>query len=173
MICLIGFMGSGKTTVGEALAYKLGFKWVDLDFYIEEQEKMTIAKIFEEKGEAHFRRLETKYLQVFADEEQLVLSTGGGIIVTPENRVLLQQHQTFYLNWEFDTLYQRIAGDVTRPLATSYEALCTRYEMRQPFYKEASDMTIDCEGKTIEAVVDEIFLLGNCFLYEKSKKITN
>lgn len=155
-ICLIGFMGSGKTTVGEELAKKIGWHWVDLDTEIVRGEKMSIANIFAQKGEAYFRSLETKYLRDVLKEAHTVVSTGGGIIVTPKNVQMLANTNTFYLNWKFDTLYERIAHDKTRPLATSYEEVLERYKGREALYEAASQVAIACEKKTIMQVVDEI-----------------
>lgn len=155
-ICLIGFMGSGKTTLGEALAKRIGWNWVDLDAEIVKGEKTSIANIFAEKGEAYFRRLETQYLNKVLQQSNTVISTGGGIIVTPENVEMLAKTNTFYLNWEFDTLYERIAHDKSRPLATSYKEVLARYEDRQAFYKAASKVTVLCENKSIAQLIDEV-----------------
>lgn len=154
-ICLIGFMGSGKTTIGKALGHKLHMKWLDLDQYIEEKEKRKISMIFKENGEAYFRALEYEYLKELIHEEGII-STGGGIITTPENRQLLQKTMTIYLEYPFDTLYQRIEGDETRPLATSYDALKERFEKRLNLYESASQVTIKCQKKSIKEVVQEI-----------------
>lgn len=154
-ICLIGFMGSGKTTVGAESALLLGYDWVDLDQHIEKNEKTSIAALFASKGEAYFRQLETLYLQK-AVEKPCVISTGGGIVVTPQNVEVLKKQRTFYLNYEFDTLYERIANDATRPLATSYEEVRLRYDARQALYKAASQIQIQCDHKSVEAIVEEI-----------------
>lgn len=155
-ICLIGFMGSGKTTVGEVLAKKIGWHWTDLDTEIEKGENMSIANIFTEKGEAYFRSLETQYLKKALQQEKTVVSTGGGVITTPENVKLLAANETFYLQWAFETLYGRIAGDVARPLATSYDELYMRYKGREALYNAANKKVIACEGKTVDEVVTMI-----------------
>lgn len=170
-ICLIGFMGSGKTTVGEVLAKKIGWHWVDLDTEIAKGENTSIANIFAQKGEAYFRSLETQYLKKALQQEDTVISTGGGIIVTPENVTLLAEKTTFYLYWKFDTLYQRIAGDTARPLATSYDEVHMRYKGREALYDAASKEMIQCEGKTVDEVVASILKAlmkdGNDSLNEK------
>ncbi|WP_054739230.1 shikimate kinase [Cellulosilyticum ruminicola] len=155
-ICLIGFMGSGKTTVGEALAKKMGWNWVDLDAEIVKGEKNSIANIFAEKGEGYFRRLETQYLSKVLEEPKTIISTGGGVVVTPENIEMLVKNNTVYLNWEFDTLYERIASDKARPLVTSYEEVHARYKSRQVLYEAASKIRILCENKSVIQLVDEI-----------------
>lgn len=155
-ICLIGFMGSGKTTIGQEVAKELGYRWIDLDTYIQQQEKITIPDIFARYGETYFRKLEVKYLERVLDEEDVVISTGGGIIVSPENVKLLNAQQTFYLMWEFDTLFNRIEGDEARPLSTSYEEVYKRYKVRQGLYENASRAHIQCEGKSIVDIVTEV-----------------
>lgn len=155
-ICLIGFMGSGKTTIGQKLAEALGYRWVDMDQYIEAQEGCTIVEIFKQHGEAYFRRLEYKYLKELVASPPMIISTGGGAITTPENISILQEQYTFYLSYPFEVLYKRIAGDEKRPLATNYEEILQRYQSRQEFYKIASYKCIDCLDQRVEQVVDEI-----------------
>ncbi|QEH68908.1 shikimate kinase [Cellulosilyticum sp. ST5] len=155
-ICLIGFMGSGKTTVGGALAKALHYSWIDLDAYIEEACGEMIASMFASKGEAYFRNLEETYLKKALDEEVGIISTGGGIIVNSENRTVLKTQNTFYLYHEYDTLYERIADDKSRPLVSSYEEVKERYMKRQALYEAAAKYTISCEGKSIEEVVSTI-----------------
>lgn len=155
-ICLIGFMGSGKTTVGETLAKKIGWHWIDLDAEIVKGTKMPIANIFAQKGEAYFRSLETQYLNDVLKATHTVVSTGGGIIVTPENVKMLEATNTFYLKWEFDILYERIANDKARPLVTSYKEVLERYKEREALYEAASRVVITCKNKTMMQVVDEI-----------------
>lgn len=155
-ICLIGFMGSGKTTVGEALAKQLDVPWFDLDTYIVQQTSKSVSQIFSESGESHFRKLETFYLQQVLDEKEGVISTGGGIITTPKNIEKLRKEATIYLAYPFDTLYKRIAGDTTRPLATSYEALKERFDSRLALYEAACQVKINCQGKSINYIAEEI-----------------
>ena len=162
-ICLIGFMGSGKTTVGSALAKKIGYKWQDLDAEIVKGEQMSIPELFEKGGEAYFREIETGYLKSALKANQTVISTGGGIVVQPENIALLNTQKTYYLSWDFDTLYERISGDTNRPLATSYEAILERFKSRKALYEAASTQVIACEGKTVDEVV-AIILQNNQFI---------
>lgn len=156
MICLIGFMGSGKTTIGQALSEALNQKWIDLDEYIEAQAGMNISEMFKEKGEAAFRKLETKCLEQLINENVDIVSTGGGVITTPKNIELLQGVHTIYLEYPFDTLYTRIAGDKSRPLATSYEALQERFKNRLDLYEKAGTVKIDCRDKSINEIIQEI-----------------
>lgn len=155
-ICLIGFMGSGKTTVGEAVAKLLNEPWTDLDTYIVTQTGKSISQIFSDHGEAYFRSLEVQYLEKVLEKEEGVISTGGGIITTPANIERLHKEATVYLAYPFDTLYYRIAGDTTRPLATSYDSLKERFNSRLDLYEKACQVKIDCEGKSINCIAEEI-----------------
>lgn len=156
-ICLIGFMGCGKTTIGEAISKVLDKECIDLDAYIVHKQNRSIKELFEAKGEAYFRQLETYYLKEIIHNKQSIISTGGGVVVTKENREVLHNQQTFYLKYPFSTLYSRIKGDESRPLAiASYEVLEKRYKDRLDFYKEACKYEIACEGKYINDIVKEI-----------------
>ena len=155
-ICLIGFMGSGKTTIGEALANQLAVPWIDLDMYIAQQAHKSISQIFSESGEKHFRKLESLCLEQVLAENEGVISTGGGIITTPENIEKLHKEITIYLSYPFETLYNRIAKDETRPLATSYEALKERFYSRLALYEKACQIVINCQDKSINCITEEI-----------------
>ncbi len=155
-ICLVGFMGSGKTTIGGALGKLTHYHWIDLDHFIEKEEKDSIANIFAKNGEAYFRDLENRYLKKVLSQKPVIISTGGGIILKEENRHLLKEQSTFYLSYEFDTLYHRIAGDRKRPLVTSYDEVKERFNMRRSLYEEASRIKIECEGKKVQQIVEEI-----------------
>ena len=155
-ICLIGFMGSGKTTIGRTLAIQLSKTWVDLDLYIEEMLGKDIASLFAAKGETYFREQEAFYLEEVLGKEVGVLSTGGGIVVTEANRALLKAKNTFYLKYDCDTLYNRIGNDPKRPLASSYEVIKARYEERQALYETSARYIIEAEGKTVEEVTTMI-----------------
>lgn len=155
-ICLIGFMGSGKTTIGRALSEQLNANWVDLDTYIEEKANQSICNIFEEYGEAYFRALEQEALNELLEQEEVIISTGGGVITTPDNIRNLKLEKTIYLAYPFDTLYERIAGDTSRPLVTSYETLQKRFEDRLGLYEAASRVTINCQDKSINHIIEEI-----------------
>ena len=91
MICLIGFMGCGKTTIGKILSEALNEKWIDLDDYIEKKAGKRISEIFKEEGEAYFRALEQDCLKQLLQEEKGIISTGGGVIISPENVKMLQK----------------------------------------------------------------------------------
>lgn len=141
-------MGCGKTTLAHYLARSLQWEWIDLDLWIEKEAGMKIAHIFEEKGEAYFRKLEEDLLFRVHQSENKVISTGGGIIGNEVNRKLLKQGTCIYLDWPFPELYRRIAGDASRPLAKSYEQLQKLYETRRPLYEASCTLHIQCEDDT-------------------------
>lgn len=157
IIFLTGFMGSGKTTIGEKLAKKLGYPIVDTDQWIEQQEGMTIKQIFSEHGEAFFRELETKALKNLTGEN-LVVTTGGGMVIKAENRQLMKAKGTvFFLDCSLDEILKRTAGDTTRPLLNERP----RHEVEQllnerlPLYRKA-DYIIDTTSLSMSDIVAEI-----------------
>ncbi len=155
-ICLIGFMGCGKTTVGQALSAMLDYEWIDLDVYIEQKTQKDIPTLFKEYGEAYFRKIEQECLQEVVQKENCIISTGGGVITSTENIKALQKTCTIYLAYPFEVLYERIAGDSNRPLVTSKEALETRFLSRLDLYEKASGVKIKCMDKSVHQIVQEI-----------------
>lgn len=160
-IILIGFMGSGKTSVGKALAEKLAFSFLDTDLYIEQKEKMSISHIFDEKGEQYFRDLETSVLkELLEGTRDTVLAVGGGTPLRKENQELLQQLGcVIYLQITPQTVMEHLAGDTTRPLlqcedpAKKIEELLTA---RQPLYQEAANRSVSVDGRAVEQIVEDI-----------------
>ena len=143
-IFLCGFMGCGKSTVGRLLARNLGVKFVDLDKYIEEQEKMTIPEIFDKFGEEHFRELETAALKNF-NKSGGVVATGGGTLLSEENgKTAKKAGLVVFLDVPFDVCYERIKGDPNRPIAynSTREQLKKRYDDRRPLYEAHSSFKI-------------------------------
>lgn len=155
-VYLIGFMGSGKSTIGQEIARLLERSWIDLDAYIEERQKMPIRDLFKQYGEPYFRDLECAALEALSDQKNCVVSTGGGIIVTPKNAAFLKKQKTFYLKWDFETLFNRISQDPNRPLARSYQEVKDLYQSRERLYEEAAWKVIASEGKSVEALTKEI-----------------
>ncbi|PHV72349.1 shikimate kinase [Sporanaerobium hydrogeniformans] len=155
-IYLVGFMGCGKSVIGQHLATKLGYAWVDLDTLLVKRQGCEIAQIFDTYGEAYFRKLETLLLRESKKWNKVVISTGGGIVMQEENRFLLKEEETFYLAWEGKTLYERVLADPSRPLASNREKLETLYELRLPLYEDIAAHKVWCEGKTPQRVVEEI-----------------
>lgn len=118
-IILVGYMGCGKTTVGKNVAKNKSFTFIDTDEMIEKQQGKKISEIFDKNGEAAFRDMETEYLKQLlgSNQENLVISTGGGMAVREENRKLLAKlGRVIYLKVSPEVVYDRLKTDTTRPL---------------------------------------------------------
>ena len=153
---LLGFMGSGKTTI----ARKLDSDFVDMDALLVDRLGMPIARFFEEKGEAAFRQLEEEVLADLLKTDK-VISTGGGIVISPRNRALLKQNpDNIYLKADFETLYQRILADKDnqRPLflKNSKEGLVAIFKERQAWYEEVASKVIDVSKLSPEEIIEEL-----------------
>lgn len=136
-IYLTGFMGSGKTSVGRHLARFLALPFVDLDREIEEQAGLSIAEIFQRRGEAGFRELEARALEDQSRRQQAVVATGGGVVESPENvDLMLSTGKVIWLHLDFDTLHRRLArSPVDRPLFKSTEQTRELYRSRLSSYE--------------------------------------
>jgi shikimate kinase len=155
-IYLIGFMGSGKTTVGRQLARKLGWKFIDLDKEIEQGEKRQVAEIFREKGEAHFRFLEKRYLKEASYSNRAVIALGGGTYIDAQNRALADMTGlTVWLKVSFARVGDRVKMDGTRPKFDNRDEAERLYQDREPHYALARVHVSTDEG-TPESVADEI-----------------
>lgn len=153
---LLGFMGSGKTTI----ARKLDPDFVDMDALLEDRLGMPIARFFEEKGEAAFRQLEEEVLADLLKTDK-VISTGGGIVISPRNRALLKQNpDNIYLKADFETLYQRISADKDnqRPLflKNSKEELLAIFNERQAWYEEVASQIVDVSNLNPDEIIEEL-----------------
>tara|TARA_R110001632_G_scaffold102664_7_gene211130 strand:+ start:1108 stop:1626 length:519 start_codon:yes stop_codon:yes gene_type:complete len=165
-IVLLGYMGSGKTTVGQQLAKKLYLNFTDLDHYIEKKEGKTISEIFKEKGEIYFRKAEHKYLQQFLKEkDSFVLSLGGGTPCYAGNMDVISNQKnlvSFYLQASIPVLKDRLANNSSkRPLLSSLsdekltEYIGKHLFERSAFYEEATHR-ISIKSKDIDTIVAEI-----------------
>jgi shikimate kinase len=158
-IILTGFMGTGKTSAGRLLAVRLGFGFQDIDTLIVEQERRTINEIFTEQGESYFRAVETEILDRVLQGDHLVISTGGGAVISPKNRELMRKCGTVVnLTATPDAVFERLAGEDDRPLLREEKGLEKIHAMlteREQFYAQA-DIRIDTTGKNVEDVVREI-----------------
>lgn len=165
-VILIGFMGSGKTTVGLRLSYRLRRTVVDTDKEIEREEKRTISDIFAADGEGYFRDRETACLRkLLQSKECRIISVGGGLPLREENRKLLQElGQVFYLKADAETIYERVKHDTARPLLRGEDPQGKIRRMlaeRDGFYAAAADVTIDVNGKDFDHILDEIEALAD------------
>ncbi len=165
-LILCGMMGAGKTTIGIKIADLTGRRWYDTDGLIVDKHG-NIADIFEFYGEAHFRKLETEIIKELAQMDNLVISTGGGLVLKKENNELLQRDgKIVFLRASLDTLSQRLHVDGTRPLLqTSTESIRDRLSKllreRTPVYEHVADYIVDVDGKTPEEIAEEIVALAN------------
>jgi len=160
-IILIGFMGSGKTSVGQKLAKRLSYRFCDSDHMIERNAGNTINQIFDVHGEDYFRDLETELIKnLSSDMCNTVLSTGGGLPLRDQNSKILQKMGlVVYLKATKETTVKRLMGDATRPLLKGDE-LGQKVErmlgMRTPIYERAAHKIVATDGKSIDDIVNVI-----------------
>lgn len=152
-IALIGFMGSGKTTVGRALSKLMDMKFVDIDKVISAREKKSINEIFEEKGQIYFRDLEREIIAQESLKNNCVISTGGGSILDNENIKRLRETSfVVYLDCTIECLYQRLKNSTTRPILNAAEdrrkIIEELYEKRRFLYEISADYTVKIDEKT-------------------------
>jgi shikimate kinase len=160
---LLGFMASGKTTIGEAVANKLGWSFADVDTEIEREQETSIADIFSHHGEARFRDLEADAIRrhVARVEAGLpwVIALGGGAIIRPANWELIQNNGvTIWLDCPLEIVRRRLGDDVTRPLARDRAGLAQLYNTRRPLYARA-DFRIEIDSDDVSEVVRRILRL--------------
>lgn len=151
-IVLIGFMGSGKSTVGRELHQRLGYPWVDTDHLIEQRERKSIAAIFAESGEEAFRDLETRVLEELNEPQvpRRIISTGGGVIGRAQNRALLRGlGYVVWLHAPTSVIVERTSKNRDRPLLHTEDPVA-RIEallaVRQPLYAETAHLKVDTAG---------------------------
>jgi shikimate kinase len=159
-IYLVGFMGAGKTTVGQALADRLGFSFADLDSIVERAEGRTIKEIFASAGEAYFRRLERELLVRTREWPRTVVATGGGTFTFEENiQFIRAQGLSIFLAAPFPLIAQRIREKTdARPLFRDEEVAYELYQNRSKCYRMA-DTTVEVKlGETVSEVVERIVI---------------
>ncbi len=160
-LVLVGFMGAGKTTVGQAVAERLGWRFADLDRLIETREGRTVPQIFAQDGEERFRHLECEALEEVVaapDSRFLILALGGGAFVSKPVRELLAERDipTVWLDAPAEELFRRCEQpEVVRPLRRSFQEFSELYEQRLSSYRQAY-LHVVTNAKEISAVADEI-----------------
>jgi shikimate kinase len=159
-VYLIGPMGSGKTAVGRRLATLLGLQFIDSDAEIEKRTGVDIRYIFEKEGEARFRERERDVIADLTALEDVVIATGGGVILDPANRERLANTGTVvYLETTVDTLVRRTKAAKTRPLLMNDDPRAVLERMmliRRPLYENAADLRIETTGRQVRAVAADI-----------------
>jgi shikimate kinase len=160
-VFLVGFMASGKSSVGLELARRTGRDFVDLDARIESREGKSVPEIFRQRGESGFREAETMALRELLDEvrsnrRNLIVALGGGAFVQEANRSLLGSWPSIFLEATAEELWQRSLTDgIERPLRGNWEHFAQLYAERLPFYRRAR-VTVVTSGKDLTAVCAEI-----------------
>lgn len=143
---IVGFMGTGKSTVGRAVAHKLGFHMVDSDHEIERQQKKTIPQIFAQEGEAAFRAMERTFIEGGHEGERTVVSCGGGLVVQPGMLAVLNRKGVVVcLHASVETILARTSRQQNRPLLVAEnpeERIRTLFAQREPIYKQCGTVIL-------------------------------
>ena len=160
-IVLVGPMGSGKTTVGRRLAHELNQDFFDTDHEIIDKTGVTIDYIFDIEGEKGFRERESKILENLCQMSNIILATGGGIVIQPKNREILKNSGlVVYLSSSVDQLLRRTAKSKTRPLLENStnrrKTITDLVEARDLYYREVASLVIDTTGKKLHEVINII-----------------
>lgn len=167
-LILVGMMGSGKTTMGRALARHLGKEFVDSDEEIIKRTGVTVSHIFDIEGEAGFRLRETAALRDLVGRDNTVLATGGGAVLAEENRTMLQENGiVIYLKANANDLWQRTRHDRNRPLLQTgdpLEKLTELFRQRDPLYQQVADIVVQSGKQSVHVLmqhlIEEIEVFG-------------
>lgn len=159
-IFLIGFMGAGKSTIARTLQTAYGMHLVEMDEQIEAEEGMKISEIFAQKGEAYFRSLETQLLEALQNQDNMVVSCGGGVPMRECNvEAMRKSGKIVYLSASPETIYERVRHFHTRPLLEgnmNVDYITQLMEIRMPKYMAAADLIVETDGKTAEEICAEV-----------------
>ena len=162
-LILVGFMASGKTSVGRRVARRLGYRFLDTDHFIESQLGCSIAELFASKGEAHFRALESRLARRLSALTNTVVATGGGLPVTPGNFEALRAAGVIvFLNADVDEIIQRLQRDTRRPKVQGgdlRDKVLKLHGERFPVYSKA-DVIVDTKGKSVNFVAGDVIRLS-------------
>jgi len=154
-IILIGFMGSGKTTVADILAKKLNLGVIEMDqLILTKSGRNNISEIFSLDGEKHFRNLETIVAKEISKLDNVIVSTGGGIVMKKRNQKHLKKGVIFFLKTSFSIIDRRLKNDKTRPLFKDKETARKLFDTRQNLYEKFADKTIITDDKTVNEVAN-------------------
>ena len=159
MLVLMGFMGAGKTTVGQLLAEKLGLAFVDVDLYIEKGTGRAVRDIFAADGEAEFRGLEHEAVMELLAGPEAVIALGGGAVEHEGTRKELRNITSIHLEVSYEEALRRIGTDDLRPMVARPD-IDEIYQRRLPVYREAARMSVATDGRAPEDVVAQILELG-------------
>ncbi len=170
-IFLIGFMGTGKSTVAAGLKDKLAMDQVETDAEIVRRQGMSIPDIFAEYGEVYFRNLESSILIELQKRKRTIVSCGGGIIVRKENTEHMKKNSRIVLlTAKPETVYERVRDDHSRPILNNnmnVAYISSLMEKRQPLYEAAADIIVATDGKNVSRICEEI--ISKLIAFDKSK----
>ncbi len=159
-LMLIGFMGTGKSTVASKLKQMLQAEQIEMDALIAEEAGMSIPDIFEKFGESHFRDLETEMLRKFKEKRPVIVSCGGGVVLRDENiEIMKGQGKIVLLTATPQTVYERVKDNGDRPVLNgnmNVEYISELMEKRKLRYEMAADIVIATDGKTVDEICNEI-----------------
>ncbi|MCJ0764989.1 shikimate kinase [Variovorax terrae] len=162
MIALIGLPGSGKSTVGRQFARRLGLPFLDSDHVIEQRLGCSIREFFEREGEAAFRDVEESVIDELSQQHEGVLSTGGGVVLRPANRVHLRERgKVVYLRSSPEEVFRRLRHDQSRPLlqvADPLGRLRDLYAERDPLYRETAHFLLETGRPSVATLVNMIVM---------------
>ena len=159
-IFLVGLMGAGKSTIGKRLAESMGKKFIDSDHEIERRTGVSIPTIFDIEGEEGFRTRETAVIDDLTQQRGIVLATGGGAILRPENRSFLSARGlVIYLNASVDQLHRRTRMDRNRPLLQTDDPrarLQSLFDERDVLYREVADLVTGTDERSVQQAIPEL-----------------
>ncbi len=167
-IVLIGYRGTGKTTVSRLVAQRLNLDWWDADIELERRAGKSIKQIFADDGERVFRDLEVQTIAELVQRDQVVLAVGGGAVMRQENRLAITDATVVWLTASPESIHARITADAKsagqRPnltIAGGLAEITALLRERGPVYQDCADLVVDTEGKSAEQVAEEIVCLLN------------